>query len=505
MMTSRNTAAGRHSARPLPVRDDVALEHAAGQQRGLADQIAGAELRDGRAVAQHEEPPGEHDVEPVGALAAAEQDRAGVDLEELELRGQLDALRVVERAKQRAGPHPAIDQPVAHEAQHRAQDVAVVREHARQRVAIDAQELGGLRAHDGRRARLIGHQRDLADERAGPEPRHVDVRRALGLDRDLALDDHVQRVARIALAKQQLPAIERDELEVRDQRLERVARQPGEQRRRGERAGGGRADHARLRQRDLLEIGRGRARSTLELARAVDSTLMRRYGSTDRDADVGSVVSIEVPLRRSGSRGRRVAALALVRGRDLGLEVDAVERGAERQRDRLALGARDREVRRRRVPGSAVAVGLLARTREAVVDPLRRVGARAGRGGSPRRPGSRAARGCSRPCSPARVWPAPICSFICGEPAKRVGVLRVDLQDHLADRDRLHEEAVLRVALRGALERVDRVRVVAEPAIGLAGALGPLRVARLERARARGTPRARACASPRRWPGRLLA
>jgi hypothetical protein len=59
-------------------------------------------------------------------------------------------------------------------------------------------------------------------------------------------------------------------------------------------------------------------------------------------------------------------------------------------------------------------------------------------------------------------------------------VVRIDLQDHLAHRDRLDEEPVLRVALGGALERLDRVAAVAEPAIRLAGALGPLRVIGLD-------------------------
>src|ERR1051325_8538228 len=228
---------GQAQGEALAARDDVALERAAREQGGLTDQVAGPELGDRGAVAQDEELAGEDDVEAVGPLAGAEHDGAGVDLEELELGGELDALGVVERPEQRAGAHPAIDQAIANEAEHGAQDVAVVGQDARQGVAIDAQELGRLDARHGRRARLVGHQRDLTEERAGAEPRQLDARR-VALHRHLALDDDVERVARLAGAEQDLAALERDQLEVGDQRLERVARHAGEQRGLRERAGG---------------------------------------------------------------------------------------------------------------------------------------------------------------------------------------------------------------------------------------------------------------------------
>ena len=94
----------------------------------------------------------------------------------------------------------------------------------------------------------------------------------------------------------------------------------------------------------------------------------------------------------------------------------------------------------------------------------------------------------------------PICSFICASRRQRSGVLRIDLEDQLADRDRLDEEAVLRVALGRALRTPrsrscccragDRSRPRAWPTAR--------RAARA--ARARGTRRARACACRRRWP-----
>ena len=66
------------------------------------------------------------------------------------------------------------------------------------------------------------------------------------------------------------------------------------------------------------------------------------------------------------------------------------------------------------------------------------------------------------------------------EPAKRARMLGIDLEHELADRDRLDEEAILRVALGGPLVRLDRHLGVGESLVGLGGALGPLRVAWLD-------------------------
>src|SRR5688500_5926072 len=59
-------------------------------------------------------------------------------------------------------------------------------------------------------------------------------------------------------------------------------------------------------------------------------------------------------------------------------------------------------------------------------------------------------------------------------------VPRIDLEDHLADRDRLHEEAALHVAIDGAIVRGDRFAILAEAAIRLARSLGPVGRRRLE-------------------------
>jgi hypothetical protein len=59
-------------------------------------------------------------------------------------------------------------------------------------------------------------------------------------------------------------------------------------------------------------------------------------------------------------------------------------------------------------------------------------------------------------------------------------VARIDLEDELAHRDRLHQEAVLGVAIGGALEGGHRVARLAEAAVRLGGALGPLGVGGLE-------------------------
>ena len=57
---------------------------------------------------------------------------------------------------------------------------------------------------------------------------------------------------------------------------------------------------------------------------------------------------------------------------------------------------------------------------------------------------------------------------------------RIDLEDQLADGDRLDEKAALRVAIGRASECVHRVVIAVQPAVRLGGTLGPLRVVRLE-------------------------
>ena len=93
MISSRKSLAGRHSARLLPRATTSLLNAPPDEQRGLADQLAGAERRDRAPSRCTMNVTGEHDVEAVGPLAGAEQRRAGVDLEELEARGELGALR----------------------------------------------------------------------------------------------------------------------------------------------------------------------------------------------------------------------------------------------------------------------------------------------------------------------------------------------------------------------------------------------------------------------------
>src|SRR5690606_14847124 len=63
-----------------------------------------------------------------------------------------------------------------------------------------------------------------------------------------------------------------------------------------------------------------------------------------------------------------------------------------------------------------------------------------------------------------------------GDAAQGIGVARIDLEDQLAHGDRLHEEPALRVALRRAGKRADRLLVLAQAAVRLRRALGPLRI-----------------------------
>ena len=171
-----------------------------------------------------------------------------------------------------------------------------------------------------RRARLIGHQRDLADERAWPESRHLDARRSFGLHGDLALDDHVQRVARIALVEQHLAARELDQLELGDERLERFLRQTREQRRRRERLGGGVPEHARRRQRNLLDVLELELGDVVEVGR-FDLDARRRRLDDDlrhRRPNASSILHQEVFVVDRDDVDAGVV-LALERARDLRL------------------------------------------------------------------------------------------------------------------------------------------------------------------------------------------
>ena len=59
-------------------------------------------------------------------------------------------------------------------------------------------------------------------------------------------------------------------------------------------------------------------------------------------------------------------------------------------------------------------------------------------------------------------------------------VIGIELQDHLAHGDRLHEESALHVTLDSAIVGRDRFIVLAKAAIHFGGALGPLRITRFE-------------------------
>ena len=103
---------------------------------------------------------------------------------------------------------------------------------------------------------------------------------------------------------------------------------------------------------------------------------------------------------------------------------------------------------------------------------------------------------------PARVGPGPICSFIVASRRSASSCFGSICRIELADRDRLDEEAVLRVAL-GASARTPRSR----PCGCRAGDRSRPRAWPTARraaraARARGRPRARACACRRRLPPR---
>ena len=61
-----------------------------------------------------------------------------------------------------------------------------------------------------------------------------------------------------------------------------------------------------------------------------------------------------------------------------------------------------------------------------------------------------------------------------------LNVIGIELQDHFANSDRLHEKSALHVALNGAIVGSDCFGVLAKAAIHFRRALGPLRITRFE-------------------------
>ena len=497
------------------------------------------------------DPTREDDVEAVGALARHQDRRAAIDLEEAEALGELDPLLLLERAEQRARAREALDQAIADEAEHDAEDVGVLADHLAHRHPVDLDQLGRRDRGDRRGARPLGDEGHLAEEAARTDAAHLDAGRAFRAERHLALADDEQRVAGIALAEHDGADRQGQHLHVLDQRLELLPREAGEQGGLAERAPRGRAEQARRGQRRLLEVGQVELLGVVELvvvhlvrAGVIDDVhrarlhrdvvlLDRAVGGVaerdDLDAGLAAVVAV---LVRAGHHGRErhliergavrhlerrrrdlVAAAAahadLVAGprprRDDHLDVVGVGAGAVgearelgRRRDAATGAARRgdrarphlRAAAERRIAGPPAArlrqrrpdarrAGLAERRQLGRVPPVVLV--------DRRRPRVRALaqRGDGRHVverdvalderADPRVG-VPLLLVDRGEPALGREVRRVELQDHLAHRDRLDQEAALGVAVGGAVVGGDRLLLLAEPAQHLRGALGPLRV-----------------------------
>ena len=155
--------------------------------------------------------------------------------------------------------------------------------------------------------------------------------------------------------------------------------------------------------------------------------------------------------------------------RALGLEDLRQRQRVERRRRRRA-GRRAR----RRAAGAATAGG--AATGGAAT------------GGATRRGGA-AARDGGAASVAAGVGRALALGVELGEHRLRRRVLGVELQDHLAHRDRLEQKAALGVSLGGALELADRLRRIGHLAERLAGALVPIGIVSLPSRRSAGTAR----------------
>src|SRR5581483_11121345 len=249
---------------------------------------------------------------------------------------------------------------VAEEAQQDFEHLGRVGNHARDRFARDLEHAGlGARGH-GHRAREVGEQRELAEERAFAEGGELTF---VGGDRDLAGDHDVERAALLALADDRLAGLELAQLDLVDQALELGRRQRREQRnlgQRGTRRGdrerrGGRRVVDEVREVHLVAYRCGRGRGTRRLL--VEIAEVGLVGERDRrgrgelgrgpdDLDRGLVVeldfvgaAVEVVLLGADRGELRAAAPAQRRG-----ERDRLDRIARRERvpKRRHVGERDR-------------------------------------------------------------------------------------------------------------------------------------------------------------------
>ena len=150
-------------------------------------------------------------------------------------------------------------------ARHRCGEAGVPLEQGAEAIGVDGEQTAVAERANGRRARLAGQERQLADRRAGTEHAHHSGA-VLCVDDDLeaTADDDEAGVARIASAEEPLAGVEPDLARVREQLFEHVLGDVCEERREG------------LRRRGEL----GHRRSPLRGAAPISTRLRTRVRSS---------------------------------------------------------------------------------------------------------------------------------------------------------------------------------------------------------------------------------
>src|SRR5207247_10573862 len=128
----------------------------------------------------------------------------GLDLEELEAARHLLPLAGRQRQEQRRGALEGRDEAVANETYQHGEELGVPADELPDDGAGEAEDLRPLTDDDGGRAGEVRQHRDLAEERAFPEPGQLAKRRPLVDDGDLAARNDVERVADLPLPRDHL-------------------------------------------------------------------------------------------------------------------------------------------------------------------------------------------------------------------------------------------------------------------------------------------------------------
>lgn len=176
---------------------------------------------------------GEDHEEPLRRRALSDDARSILHLEQPELTRDRLALRVRERREEEIRADLAIEHARAQETKDALGHARLLPHQRNEYASIDRDELRLDERRHRRVARLLRHDPDLSHEIPALDHRELSptlALRALGDRNDRALDDEVERVRSITLAKEDLPLREMDDPHTVDQRVETCGLQRLEER-----------------------------------------------------------------------------------------------------------------------------------------------------------------------------------------------------------------------------------------------------------------------------------